>query len=141
MHNKRLWVQVLSRMLGREKTMRDIAMRRIALGLGAAAAALCSPAMARDGEGYVGADVGVVFPDDFDTDVGGTLDANTTENQTGWELAGILGYDWGIIRTELEGSYKEWDPEAITLVGNRAIPQFNGTQVSNGTYPLSLIHI
>ncbi|MXO94533.1 OmpA family protein [Erythrobacter arachoides] len=115
-------------------------MRTVVFSLGVAAAALAAPAMARDGEVYLGADVGVVFPDDFDTDIDGALDAATTENREGWELAGILGYDFGFIRTELEGSYKEWDPEQITL-GTSGIPLFNGvfgqpgTVIRNGSYP------
>jgi OmpA-OmpF porin, OOP family len=89
-------------------------MRKIALGLGVAASAIAAPALARDGQTYFGADVGVVFTNEYDADVGTIANAVTTENDPGWEVAALLGHDFGPIRTELEGSYKEFSPEQYT---------------------------
>ena len=112
-------------------------MRKIALSLGVAAAALAAPAMARDGQGYFGVDAGAVFPNEYTNDVrvgaGVVEDAVLVEGQTGWELAGVLGYDFGPVRTELEGSYKEWDPElaSSSVVG---IPRGLTNTLITGTY-------
>jgi len=80
-------------------------MRKIALSLGVAATALAAPAMARDGEGYFGVDAGAVFPDEYSLNVPATGAPDVViESETGWELAGVLGYDFGPVRTELEGA-------------------------------------
>ncbi len=74
-------------------------MRKIVLGLGVAATAISAPAMARDGEGYFGAEAGLVFPEDFDTDVNGLDDAGETNTDRGWEGAAFVGYDCCLLYT------------------------------------------
>ncbi|MFC3096697.1 outer membrane protein, partial [Alteraurantiacibacter palmitatis] len=127
-------------------------MKKFALGLGVAAVALSAPAMARDGQGYFGVDVGAVFPNEYELDVttnaGVAQNAVLIEGETGWEVAGVLGYDFGPVRAELEGSYKEWDPTLLTstVIG---IPRtaeavrngnfFTGTSVAGGELRLTSV--
>ncbi len=88
-------------------------MRMIALSLGVAASAIAAPAAAHDGL-YFGADVGAVFANEYDSEVNGREDGVITESEKGWEGAALLGYDFGPIRTELEGSYKEFYAEQFS---------------------------
>ena len=83
----------------------------------AAAAAFATPAMARDGSGYVGLEGGALFPKsqhvnatvDFTnplvTDIGDTRVA-TIKNKTGYDVDLIGGYDFGMFRLEGELGYK-----------------------------------
>ena len=103
-------------------------MRKIVLGMAVAATAIAVPAMARDGQGYFGADIGVVLDNQFDASIAGVEDAAAIEHEMGWDLGAFVGYDFGAIRTELEVSYKENDPETITAIAP-GIPQFSTTPV------------
>ena len=91
-----------------------------------AAAAIASPAMARDGSGYVGIEGGILFPKDQDADL--FVDytttqtpatpvvvgpADTTFNNTfgldykmGYDVDALVGYDFGMFRLEGEIGYK-----------------------------------
>ena len=92
-----------------------------------AAAAVTSPAIARDGSPYIGIEGGVLFPKDQDGDVfadftttqtPGTPSApagptDTTFEDTfeldykrGYDIDLIAGYDFGIVRAEIELGYK-----------------------------------
>ena len=55
-------------------------MRKIALGMAVAASALAAPAMARDGQAYFGADIGMVVQNEFDVHVAGVEDAAKIEH-------------------------------------------------------------
>ena len=83
----------------------------------AAAAAIASPAAARDGSGYFGVEGGVLFPKDthvdfsgsyssegFDYDFDGTLGI---DHKTGVDLDIVAGYDLGMIRLEGELGWKK----------------------------------
>jgi opacity protein-like surface antigen len=82
----------------------------------ALAAIISSPASARDGSGYVGLDLGVLFPtstsvDGKITDVttgdsGSLTDAAKLHYKTGYDAALVAGYDFGMFRLEAEGGYK-----------------------------------
>src|SRR4029079_1819910 len=82
-----------------------------------AAAAIASPAAARDGSGYVGADLGALFP--LQRHVDGTIDFANTANtditinrfgrikyKTGYDVDLNAGYDFGLFRVEGELGYK-----------------------------------
>ena len=81
-------------------------MRKIALGMAVAASAIATPAAARDGQAYFGADMGIVVDNNFDVHVAGVEDAVTVEHDQGWELGAFLGYEFGMIRTEAEIAYR-----------------------------------
>src|SRR5688572_777771 len=107
-------------------------MRKIALGMAVAASALAAPAMARDGEGYFGADIGVILDNEVDVAISGVRDAVNVEHEMGWDLGAFLGYDFGFIRTEVEMAYKESDPESL-IAGPPGIPHFTAVPVT-GTF-------
>ncbi len=75
-----------------------------------AAAAIASPAMARDGQPYVGIEAGALFArnmnfsyfDGFAT----TNNYLIVDHKTGIDADIIAGYDFGPIRAEIEGGYK-----------------------------------
>ena len=108
-------------------------MRKITLGLAVAAAALSAPAMARDGEGYFGADLGISQLQDVDIDIG-TAPAVTVDHSMGYDLGAFLGYDFGMLRIEGEVAYKEYEPDTLTAVAP-GIPQFvAGPPFRTGTF-------
>jgi len=85
-------------------------MRRYLLAA-VAAAAIASPAMARDGSGYVGLDLGPMLIEDIDFDFGPSddvlsNDALTVDHKTGYDIDLNGGYDFGMFRAEAEIGYK-----------------------------------
>ncbi|HYD24135.1 MAG TPA: outer membrane beta-barrel protein, partial [Croceibacterium sp.] len=101
-----------------------------------AASALAAPAMAEDGQGYFGADMGVVVKNDIDVAISGTQDAAQIESDLGWELGGFLGYDFGMIRAEAEVAYRETDADNIVSTV-RGIPYFTATPVTGTFSPIA----
>ena len=69
-------------------------MRKIALGMAVAVAALAHPAMARDGEGYFGADIGYTDVEAHKYYTAGQP-AYRLKEKDGFELGAFVGYDWG----------------------------------------------
>ena len=80
-------------------------MRKLLLAA-AATAAIASPAVARDGSGYVGVDLGATLVEDtkldFDDDVIRINNAIAPDYNTGWDVGLVGGYDFGLIRAELD---------------------------------------
>jgi len=110
-----------------------------------AAAAIASPAAARDGSPYVGADLGVVFPED--KDVNGSVDFTTNTAtrpdigaagigrirfKTGYDLDLNAGYDFGMFRVEGEVGYKHAKVKHFDLVNNYLIGINSGSGQSFG---------
>ena len=83
-------------------------MKTIMIGLMTATTLLAAPAMARDSAVYVGLGGGVVKAEDIDWTVGTTNNQINGDTGLGWEAEGVLGYDFGAIRLELEGAYKDF---------------------------------
>src|SRR5690349_1771628 len=111
-------------------------MRKIALGMAVAASAFAAPAMAGDGEGYFGADIGVVIDSDVDVSVFPVEDAVSIEHEMGWDLGAFIGYDFGFVRTEIEAAYKEADPESL-VAGPPGIPHFSKVPVTGSFDPVA----
>ena len=69
-----------------------------------AAAAIASPAVARDGSGYVGVEGGAMLAEDLKLDYSdGVEDINnavSVGHKTGFALALRGGYDFGFVRAE-----------------------------------------
>ena len=84
-----------------------------------AAAAIASPALARDGSTYVGAEGGISLVEDtkFDfRDPNNDLkDAVSVGYGTGFDLDLIAGHDFGMIRTEVELGYKHAGVDEVVL--------------------------
>jgi opacity protein-like surface antigen len=91
--------------------------RKAALAATVAACAIAVPAQARDGEGYIGLDAGIVIPQDTKIDVGAVNNAIVVDNKKRFDVDVVVGYDWGMIRTEAEFAHKEWGPKSFTSSG------------------------
>src|SRR6187401_2831110 len=87
-----------------------------------AAAALATPAMARDKSVYVGVDAGVMLVEDtslrYEYDGEGSYDVNDAVNinhNYGFDVDLVGGYDWGLFRTEIELGYKHASIDDLNL--------------------------
>lgn len=102
-------------------------MRKFAIAMALATTALAGPAIARDKAFYAGLEGGGMlvedqnwdyrpFVTDGDGDSDGTKVTNAllVEHQTGFDVAAVVGYDWGRVRTELEFGYKQAQPDTFT---------------------------
>ena len=89
-----------------------------------AAAALTTPAMARDKSVYVGVDAGVMLVEDtnldynYDYDINFTYDiddAFTIDHNLGFDVDLVAGYDFGLVRGELELGYKRASVDEVQI--------------------------
>lgn len=103
-------------------------MRAKILALATAAAVISTPAMARDGQPYIGVEGGITMPNDNQIAVDGVEDRIFINNDNGWEAGVVAGYDFGNFRLEAEGSYKEFGVKTLTSV-NYGIPLATPTRV------------
>ena len=91
-----------------------------------AAAAIASPAAARDGSAYIEGDLGVMLAEDTKLDFDdGTIHINNAvapDYNTGWDVGLVGGYDWGMIRTELDLSYKHAGVNEVVLGDGACAP-------------------
>ena len=81
-------------------------MRKLALGMALASTALATPALARDGQWYVGVEGGAMIAEDLSLSVAGNDGAFETDYDVGYDFDGIVGYDFGGFRLEAEVGYK-----------------------------------
>ena len=115
-----------------------------------AAAAIATPAMARDGSGYVGIEGGALFPknqhvdatvnftDPLVTDIA-TTRAATIRHKTGYDVDLIGGYDFGMFRLEGELGYKRSALKSARF-NNAFITAFNtgaGTSFTGDEFDLN----
>src|SRR6478735_8132054 len=100
-------------------------MRKITLGMAVAATALATPAMARDGEAYFGADIGITDIEAHKIYSEATPVLRMKEKD-GFELGAFVGMDFGRLRTEAEVAYLEFDPTTVTTVSTGAIRHLGG---------------
>ena len=91
-----------------------------------AAAAIASPAMARDGSPYFGVEGGIFLPQDTEVDVDVSVDGETFEAddafsvdyRKGYDLDLIAGYDFGMFRAEVELARKRAKTDRIEVRGD-----------------------
>lgn len=100
-------------------------MRKIAVTLALASTALATPALARDNAFYIGAELGPMIVEDIDFDIGTLNDAASVDHEYGWDAGGVIGYDFGGFRLEVEGSYRRADVDGIT--STTTLPAFGTT--------------
>ncbi|MGI4732479.1 MAG: OmpA family protein [Janthinobacterium lividum] len=81
-------------------------MRKLAVILALASTALASPALARDKAWYVGAEGGAMIVEDIHYDIGTVRSAATVDHKYGYDVDGVVGYDFGPFRVETEVGYK-----------------------------------
>jgi len=111
-------------------------MRKFAVAVALATTALAGPAFARDGAWYVGVEGGGLLVEDIDYDVRTTAgtsanNAVSVDHEYGFDADGIIGYDFGAFRAELEVGYKDANLDSITLTGVPA-PGFVGGSAQSG---------
>ncbi|PKP96986.1 MAG: flagellar motor protein MotB, partial [Alphaproteobacteria bacterium HGW-Alphaproteobacteria-13] len=116
-------------------------MRKLAVAVALASTALASPALARDNSWYVGVGGGAMIVEDIDLDIGtpnGVVsNAATLDHRTGYDFEGVVGYDFGGFRAEVEVGYREADIKSGTF-GAPGIPSNpNNTGNFTGTAPLN----
>jgi opacity protein-like surface antigen len=92
----------------------------------AAAAAIATPAVAQDAGPYIGIEGGVLFPRDTEVDASVDFidplqpdvvynDVFDLDYKTGFDIDGIIGYDFGMFRLEGELGYKRAKVDEIEL--------------------------
>jgi len=101
------------------------------------ATALASPALAADGTPYVGIEAGVIKPRTSDVDrqfSGGQYgDFLDVRHKLGYDVDGILGYDFGMFRLEGELGYKRARHKSLVIDSNAAGP-LPSAVVPGGSY-------
>src|SRR5690554_1589598 len=108
-------------------------MRKLAIGLALASTALATPALARDGQWYVGVEGGAMLVEDISSDIGTFDDATEVDYDTGYDFGGIVGYDFGGFRLETEVAYKQASANELQA-GPPGVPSnANGTGSFIGT--------
>ncbi len=89
-------------------------MRKLAIALALTTTAIASPALARDDAWYIGIEGGGMIVEDGEFDVGAVNNAYTLDHKTGYDVDGIIGYDFGGFRLEAEVGYKSAEISALT---------------------------
>jgi OOP family OmpA-OmpF porin len=87
-------------------------MRKLAISLALASTALASPALARDDQWYVGVDGGAMIVEDLSLDIGTLQNAASIDTNKGFDVGGVVGYDFGGLRLESEVSYRQVDAKS-----------------------------
>lgn len=112
-------------------------MRKLAVILALATTALSTPALARDDSWYVGVEGGAMLVEDIKFDIGTTTRAGKTDHRAGWDVGGVVGYDFGGFRLEAEASYRQANVTGWSSTLNTPVWNVNGTTLGNlapGTY-------
>jgi len=105
-------------------------MRKLVIGMALASTAIASPALARDGAWYVELDGGPMIVEDIDFDLPAAPNAVRVDHHKGYDFGGVVGYDFGFIRLEAEGSYRAADIQALQI-GAAGVASNGGLRASN----------
>ena len=111
-------------------------MRKLAISLALASTALASPALARDNQWYVGVDGGAMLVEDLALDIGVISDAASLDTNKGYDVGGVVGYDFGGFRLESEVSYRKADVTGVTSQSPQITSGTSTALRSAGTYEL-----
>lgn len=102
-------------------------MRKLVAAVALASTALATPAFAKKDSWYVGVGAGVMLVEDMVIDINNVNDAGTLNYDTGYDLEGVIGYDFGGFRAEVEVAYKLAAGESIAVQAPGIPSQANGT--------------
>lgn len=102
-------------------------MRKLLMGLALASTALATPALARDNSWYVEVDAGAMIVEKTDLAIAGINNAATLKTKTGYDVGGIVGYDFGGFRLESEVSYRRAKVDRITAANGNIVDRDSGT--------------
>ncbi|WP_298691006.1 outer membrane beta-barrel protein, partial [uncultured Sphingomonas sp.] len=109
-------------------------MRKLAIGVALASTALAGPAFARDKAWYVGVEGGGMLVENSNYDLAGVNNAVQVKQHYGYDVDGIVGYDFGPIRIEGEAAYKRSQVKSfntsINVLGSPA-GQYNSSHSGN----------
>jgi OOP family OmpA-OmpF porin len=107
-------------------------MRKLVLGMAMASTAIASPALARDGAWYVELDGGPMIVEDIEFDLGAAANAVHVDHHKGYDFGGVVGYDFGFIRLEAEGSYRAADISQLQI-GSTGVSNVGNQTIANQT--------
>ena len=88
-------------------------MRKLYIGMALASTVLATPALARDDSWYIEADAGGTLVEDMYNLVSPGF--GTLNTKTGYDVGGIIGYDFGGFRLEAETSYRRNGVESFNV--------------------------
>ena len=112
-------------------------MRKLAVVLALASTALASPSLARDKSWYVGVDGGGMLVEKIRYTINGTPRLADAKSHKGYDVGGLVGYDFGMFRVEAETSYRHANLD--TWTARTTTPNFYTTgplgNLPVGTYP------
>jgi outer membrane protein OmpA-like peptidoglycan-associated protein/opacity protein-like surface antigen len=102
-------------------------MRKVAIVLALASTAIAAPALARDKSWYVGVEGGAMIVEDIDYDIRGATAAasgtGTVDHNYGFDVDGVVGYDFGGFRLETEVGYRRATVDGYS--STTTTPRFN----------------
>jgi len=111
-------------------------MRNFAIAIALTTTALSTPAFARDGTVYMGLEGGAMKLQDTSFDYRDPLisidDAYELDHGTGWDFDFIVGYDWGMFRTEVELGYKSAKVDEVDVHRNILVSTADATFDADG---------
>ncbi len=82
-------------------------MRKLAIAAVLASTAMATPALARNDAWYIGVEGGPTIVEKLDIDIANVGGQASARQRNGYDVDGIIGYDFGGFRLEAEVGYKE----------------------------------
>lgn len=117
-------------------------MKTIFGAIAISAALLAAPSQAREREFYIAVEGGLSLSDEADVDFeqtnqGGVQpQAASAQIEAGLDVDAVIGYDFGVLRVELEAGYKRVGSDDVTIFTSRLVDNTNGvTGVNTFTNP------
>ena len=104
-------------------------MRKLLLGLALASTALATPALAKKDSWYVEVDAGAMIVEKAQLDIGGVKNVSELKSDTGYDVGGIVGYDFGGFRLETEVGYRRARADRISFTSGSSVDRSSGTLV------------
>ena len=104
-------------------------MRKLVIGMALASSALATPALARDDSWYIEADAGGMLVEDMQNLVSPGF--GTLNTKTGFDVGGIVGYDFGGFRLEAETSYRRASIDGYNVSSSTTFSSANNTLTGN----------
>ncbi len=109
-------------------------MRKMAIAVALASTAIATPALARNDAWYIGVEGGAMIVEDIKLDIGILPAAASVDHKIGYDVDGIIGYDFGAFRMEAEVGYKQAQVDGYTSTVSTA--RGGGKPVAPaGSYP------
>jgi OmpA-OmpF porin, OOP family len=107
-------------------------MRKLAIIAVLASTAMATPALARNDSWYIGLEGGPQIVEKLNLDIGTVRNAQSAKQRVGYDVDGIVGYDFGAFRLEAEVAYKE--SRLRNLISTVPVPVEGNAFAPAGTY-------